>query len=298
MSARSRCRRLTAWSTSWSPTRREAVAVTKRLLGYFQGATATRTRLTTKPACATMVPERARRAYHVGPDHRDARRRRIGDVPARALRARDGDRAGARSRAAPVGILANNTRRDGGRDHRDAADKAARFLQLCDAFGLPVVSLVDCPGYMVGPAAEAEALVRRASRMLVAGGRAAGAAGRGRPAARLRAWRAGDVRRQPARAAADGGMAGRAPRPDGPRGCGAARAAQGARGDRRRRRTRAARPGGYRRRRRQNAKALNAAALFEIDDVIDPAETRHIAAQALRPPPFAERRRTFLVDTW
>ena len=50
-----------------------------------------------------------------------------------------------------------------------AADKAARFLQLCDAFGLPVVSLVDCPGYMVGPAAEAEALVRRASRMLVAG---------------------------------------------------------------------------------------------------------------------------------
>ena len=50
-----------------------------------------------------------------------------------------------------------------------ASDKAARFLQLCDAFGLPVVSLIDCPGYMVGPAAEAEALVRRASRMLVAG---------------------------------------------------------------------------------------------------------------------------------
>ena len=50
-----------------------------------------------------------------------------------------------------------------------AADKAARFLQLCDTFGIPVVSLIDCPGYMVGPAAEAEALVRRASRMLVAG---------------------------------------------------------------------------------------------------------------------------------
>ncbi len=50
-----------------------------------------------------------------------------------------------------------------------AADKAARFLQLCDAFGIPVVSLIDCPGYMVGPAAEAEALVRRASRLLVAG---------------------------------------------------------------------------------------------------------------------------------
>ena len=55
------------------------------------------------------------------------------------------------------------------RSRAGAADKAARFLQLCDAFGLPVVSLVDCPGYMVGIAADAEALVRRASRMLVAG---------------------------------------------------------------------------------------------------------------------------------
>ena len=63
----------------------------------------------------------------------------------------------ARIEGRPVGIIANNTMVHGGRDRRAAAaDKAARFLQLCDAFGLPVVSLVDTPGYMVGPEAEAD----------------------------------------------------------------------------------------------------------------------------------------------
>ena len=49
------------------------------------------------------------------------------------------------------------------------ADKAARFLQLCEAFGLPVVSLCDTPGFMVGPEAEETALVRHVSRMFVVG---------------------------------------------------------------------------------------------------------------------------------
>src|SRR5205814_9807935 len=49
----------------------------------------------------------------------------------------------------------------------DAADKAARFLQLCDAFGLPIVSLCDTPGFMVGPQAEATALVRHVSRIFI-----------------------------------------------------------------------------------------------------------------------------------
>ena len=65
-----------------------------------------------------------------------------------------------------------------------------------------------------------------------------------------------------------------APRPDGPRGRGPARPAQGARGDRRRGRARAARARAHRRRARRTRKALNAATLFELDDVIDPAETR------------------------
>ena len=75
----------------------------------------------------------------------------------------------ARIEGRAVGVIANDTRYMAGAITAAASDKAARFLQLCDCFGLPVVSLIDCPGYMVGPAAEAEALVRRASRMLVAG---------------------------------------------------------------------------------------------------------------------------------
>ena len=54
----------------------------------------------------------------------------------------------------PIGVIANNPTHLGGAIDADAADKAARFLQLCDAFGLPVVSLCDTPGFMVGPEAE------------------------------------------------------------------------------------------------------------------------------------------------
>ncbi|GLZ52014.1 carboxyl transferase domain-containing protein [Actinomycetospora sp. NBRC 106378] len=69
----------------------------------------------------------------------------------------------------PVGLMANDPRRLGGAIDAEAAEKAARFLQLCDARGLPVVSLCDTPGFMVGPDAEATATVRRFSRMFVAG---------------------------------------------------------------------------------------------------------------------------------
>ena len=96
----------------------------------------------------------------------------------------------------PVGVIANDTRHMAGAVTSDASDKAARFLQLCDSFGLPVVSLVDTPGFMVGTKAEATGLVRHASRLLVAGARAERPADRRGPAARLRARRAGDVRRQ------------------------------------------------------------------------------------------------------
>jgi acetyl-CoA carboxylase carboxyltransferase component len=56
----------------------------------------------------------------------------------------------------------------GGAIDADAADKAARFMQLCDAYGLPLVSLVDTPGFMVGPEVETRAQVRHVSRMFVA----------------------------------------------------------------------------------------------------------------------------------
>ncbi len=67
----------------------------------------------------------------------------------------------------PVGLLASNPAHLGGAIDADAADKAARFMQLCDAHGLPIVSLVDTPGFMVGPEIETRAQVRHVSRMFV-----------------------------------------------------------------------------------------------------------------------------------
>jgi acetyl-CoA carboxylase carboxyltransferase component len=67
-----------------------------------------------------------------------------------------------------VGFLANNPQHLGGAIDADAADKAARFLQLCNAHGLPIVSLVDTPGFMVGPQIEEQAQVRHVSRMFIA----------------------------------------------------------------------------------------------------------------------------------
>ena len=70
----------------------------------------------------------------------------------------------------PIGIIANNPLHLGGAIDSDAADKAARFMQLCNAHGLPIVSLVDTPGFMVGPEAEKTAQVRHFSRMFVTAG--------------------------------------------------------------------------------------------------------------------------------
>ena len=75
----------------------------------------------------------------------------------------------ARSEGRPVGIIANNPKHLGGAIDSDAADKAARFMQLCDAFDIPIVSLCDTPGNMVGPEYEKEALVRHCGRLYVIG---------------------------------------------------------------------------------------------------------------------------------
>ncbi|NBC21481.1 MAG: ATP-grasp domain-containing protein [Alphaproteobacteria bacterium] len=69
----------------------------------------------------------------------------------------------------PLGIIANDPSHLSGAIDSPGADKGARFLQLCDAYDIPVLSLVDCPGIMVGPEIEKTALVRHASRMMVVG---------------------------------------------------------------------------------------------------------------------------------
>jgi acetyl-CoA carboxylase carboxyltransferase component len=67
----------------------------------------------------------------------------------------------------PVGLIANNPAHLGGAIDADGADKAARFMQLCDAHELPILFLCDTPGFMVGPEAERTAQVRHFSRMFV-----------------------------------------------------------------------------------------------------------------------------------
>ena len=69
----------------------------------------------------------------------------------------------------PMGAIANNPHHLAGAIDSNGADKGARFLQLCDAFDIPVLSLVDCPGIMVGPEVERTALVRHCTRLFNVG---------------------------------------------------------------------------------------------------------------------------------
>jgi acetyl-CoA carboxylase carboxyltransferase component len=144
-----------------------ATAVAKTLLGYFQGPVPA-FEAPDQTALRDMVPERQRRAYKLLPIVEtlcDA-----GSVTVlRPAFAREMLTAFGRIEGRPVGIVGNDTFHMAGAITSEAGDKAARFLQLCDAYGIPVVSLVDTPGMMVGPKAEATGLVRHTSRLLVAG---------------------------------------------------------------------------------------------------------------------------------
>jgi acetyl-CoA carboxylase carboxyltransferase component len=274
----------------------EAVAVTKQLLGYFQGPLPD----WSAPDQTTLreaVPERERRAYRVEPiietlaDEGSATflRERFASEMVTAL---------ARIEGRPVGFIANNTMVMAGAVTSAAADKAARFLQLCDAFGFPVISLVDTPGYMVGPKAEETGLVRRASRLLVSGAAlsvplVAVVLRRGYGLG-AQAMTGGTLHEPLLTVAWPGAHLG-------PMGLeGAVRLGlrkeldaiedEEARERRVREVTAAA---------QENAKALNAAQLFEIDDVIDPAETRgRIAATLSAAVPVDRRRGHRFVDTW
>ena len=144
----------------------EAVAVAKRYLSVFQG----RTGQWESPdplLLRAVVPENRLRAY----DTRTAMQG-VADLGS-IVELRTGFGIGihtalARIDGRPVGMMANNPYHLGGAIDADAADKAARFMQLCDAHGLPMVSFVDTPGFMVGPEIEEKAQVRHVCRMFVA----------------------------------------------------------------------------------------------------------------------------------
>ena len=143
-----------------------AVAAAKLALGAFCG-TAVAWRAPEVAKLREALPEQRVRSYDMR-----ALMALVADAESLML-LRDGFGAGihtalARLEGRPVGLLANNPLHLGGAIDADAADKAARFIQLCDAHGLPLVSLVDTPGFMVGPAIEERAQVRHVSRMFVA----------------------------------------------------------------------------------------------------------------------------------
>jgi acetyl-CoA carboxylase carboxyltransferase component len=197
-----------------------------------------------------------------------------------------------RIEGAPMGLIANVPAHLGGAIDAEGADKASRFMRLCDAYGLPIVSLCDTPGFMVGPDAERTATVRRFGRMFVIGanlsvpivtvilrkayglGAQAMAGGSLRAPVATVAWPTGEL----------GGMGLE----------GAVRL-------------------GYRRelaeaedsdalfedlvaRAYEQGKALSAATVHEIDDVIDPADTRRWITMAVRDAPRGERRMP--IDPW
>jgi len=143
----------------------EAVAVAKKLLSYFQGTTTNWT-CPDQRKLRFAIPENRLRVYDI---------REIINTLADAdsvleLRPEFGIgiiTAFSRIEGRPVGIFANNPTHLSGAIDSDGADKAARFIQLCDAFDIPIISLVDCPGIMVGPEIEKTALVRHAARLFV-----------------------------------------------------------------------------------------------------------------------------------
>ncbi len=256
----------------------EATAVAKRLLAYFQGATPPGPE-PDQERLREAIPERARRAYDPRPvittladaDSVTFLRERFAPEMVSGL---------GRIEGRPFGFIANDSRHVAGAITSEASDKAADLMRLCDSFGLPVLSLVDTPGFMVGPEAEATGLVRRASRMLVAG-------------AALRVPLVAVILRRGYGLGAQAMTGGSLHEPLltvawpgahlGPMGLeGAVRLAlrkeleaiadEGEREQRVRDLTAAA---------EENARALNAAALFELDDVIDPAETRSLVAATL-----------------
>ena len=145
----------------------DAVAVAKKYLSYFQGRTQDWQAHDQRPL-RHVVPENRLRLYNM----KDIVHT-IADVGS-VLEIRERFGIGVitafiRVEGHPLGVIANNPHHLAGAIDSDAADKGARFVQLCDAFDIPVLSLMDCPGMMVGPDVERTALVRHCVRMFNAG---------------------------------------------------------------------------------------------------------------------------------
>ena len=256
----------------------EAVAVVRRILDYL-GAREGRGDAEDQGALRELLPDNDREAFDVRAvietlaDHDSITWLRAQYAPELVT-------AIIRLEGMPVGVLANQSTHFAAALTTEASSKGADFLELCERWRLPVLSLVDTPGFMVGPEAEQTGLVRQASRMVNAGARLSvplvGVVLRRGYGLGAQAMLGGSTHRPLLTVAWPGAHLG-AMNLEGAVRLGLAKELAAMPEDEREA-TVAQQTGAL----RQHAKALNAARHFEIDDVIDPAETRAIVAATLR----------------
>ncbi|WP_334162473.1 carboxyl transferase domain-containing protein [Phenylobacterium sp.] len=276
----------------------EATAAAKQILGVFQGAVRDWT-CADQRRLRHLIPENRVRAYNV----REVIRTLADEGTWLELRGGYGRgmiTGFLRIEGRPLGLIANDPRHLGGAIDSEGAEKGARFLQLCDAFDVPVLSLCDTPGFMVGPHSEMTAAIRRGSRLFVTAtslsvplftlvlrkgyglGAQAMAGGDFSAPAMMAAWPTAEF---------------------GPMGLeGAVRL--GYRKELEAEEDPAARQALFEKlvgRMYENGKALSVASVVEIDAVIDPAETRAWLVRGLKacpvPPKPPGKKRPF-VDVW
>ena len=146
---------------------KEAVEKAKQYLSYFQG-NKTKWKVGDQNQLNSLIPEDRKYAYDVTKilecifDENSVLELRGGF-------AKNMITSLARIEGKPVGVIANSTKHLGGAIDSDASEKASRFMQLCDAFNLPLISFCDTPGFMVGPTHEKLGLIRKTSRFFING---------------------------------------------------------------------------------------------------------------------------------
>ena len=150
----------------------EAIAMAKRYLSYLPQSwratpPATGAKEPATPLTASMIPESERAGYDM---HKvvDALIDEGSFFEIKPLFARELIIGLARLDGRTVGIVANNPMHKGGVLFVDSADKAARFIWLCDAFNVPLIFLADVPGFMVGTQVERQGIIRAGAKMVTA----------------------------------------------------------------------------------------------------------------------------------
>jgi acetyl-CoA carboxylase carboxyltransferase component len=272
-----------------------AVAAAKQYLSYFQGPIDDWD-CPDQDLLRRVIPDNRLRIYDV---------RNVVETLADAgslLELRGGFGAGMvtaliRVEGRPLGLIANNPAHLGGAIDADGADKASRFMQLCDAFDLPILFLCDTPGIMVGPEAEKTGLVRHVSRMFVTGasltvpffsiilrkgyglGAQAMAGGSFKAPVFTVAWPTGELGGMGLEGAVKLGFRKELAAAEDPDALFEELVAK----------------------MYDNGKALSSATYFEIDDVIDPGDSRRwisAAMAAAPPPPARQGKKRPCIDTW